>query len=170
MKSLLFTPIFALVLVGCATASGAYGPKASSAFGFSDTQVEDDRFRISYSAGSQDKARDYALLRAAQLTKEGGFDWFRIVGGEMINESGQRRSWANNVSVGVGVGRGWGYGRRGGSYGSVGIGIHDILGAMEGEKVTSAIEIKTGNGAAPDGEDVYVADEILEHIRPETFR
>lgn len=66
-------------LASCAT------PYSSTGFagGYSDTQLAPDAFRITFSGNgftSPDRAQDFALLRAADLTLGHGFRYFAIVG------------------------------------------------------------------------------------------
>lgn len=145
---------FAIVLVSaCATAPTPYGPAASSkAKGFSEQQIEDNRFRVAYSGDSAAQARDYALLRAAQLTLEQGKDWFRVTNAYTEAENTNGRG-GGNTSVSIGGSSG--------SYGSglgVGIGIGLPLGGGGGSKdATHDLEIITGSGEKPTDANVYDA-------------
>jgi len=73
----------ALILSGCETAT-PYQPLArpgSSAGGYSDQQIEPNRFRVTFSGNSmtsRETVETYLLYRAAQLTVERGFDWFEM--------------------------------------------------------------------------------------------
>lgn len=156
-------------LSACATGPTPYGPSPNGALGFENTKIESDRFRVKYTARSEEEARNFALLRAAQLTAENGYDWFEVVGGNMSGdpEAGRR------IGTSVGVGVGSGYGRRGyrGSSSSVGVGINinDAVAAFRGPKVTSAIEIIMGRGERPDRISAYNAAQVQQNIRPEVF-
>ena len=111
----------ALLIVGCAaTGPAAYGPDDGK-FGYSDTQIESDRYRIVYrgSGGMPPEAvEDYALRRAAELTLENGYDWFRVVGRDI---TGEERG-------GVGIGAGFGTGSVG-RRSSVGVGVGGLGGS-----------------------------------------
>jgi hypothetical protein len=73
----------ALVLSGCETAT-PYQPLSrhgSSAGGYSDQQIEANRFRVTFAGNSmtsRETVETYLLYRAAQLTVEHGFDWFEM--------------------------------------------------------------------------------------------
>lgn len=72
----------AVILTACATAT-PYQPAAdmSARNGFSETQIEKDRVRISFDGNSLTKretVETYLLYRAAELTKQAGYDYFTI--------------------------------------------------------------------------------------------
>src|SRR5690606_29497527 len=90
-----------------------YAPAADAgATGYSETQIESNRFFVTYRArggGQANLLHDYALLRAAELTTQKGGEWFWVDRRTMDESSGR-----SGPSVGVGVGGGsWG-GRGGG--------------------------------------------------------
>lgn len=74
----------ALVLAACATPT-PYRPATGSGFsraGYSDEQIEPNRFQISFAGNtltSRETVERYLLFRAAQLTVERGFDHFILV-------------------------------------------------------------------------------------------
>lgn len=72
----------AAALVACATQT-PYGPAASSwGYGYEDTQIEENRYKISFKGNSVtdlDTVETYLLYRAADLTLQSGYDWFEIV-------------------------------------------------------------------------------------------
>lgn len=69
-------------LAGCMTATPYQPATNSSRTGFSDEQIESNRFRVSF-AGNSLTAREtverYLLYRAAELTVQRGFDHFVLV-------------------------------------------------------------------------------------------
>jgi hypothetical protein len=76
--ALSITALASLTLASCATQYTGSG----FAGGYSDTQLAPDAFRISFSGNgftSSDRAQDFALLRAADLTLAHGFHYFAIV-------------------------------------------------------------------------------------------
>jgi len=70
-----------LVIAGCTTPT-PYQPLArhgGSAGGYSDQQIESNRFRVTFAGNSmtsRETVETYLLYRAAQLTVEHGADWF----------------------------------------------------------------------------------------------
>ena len=152
----------ALALAGCVTAVGTnYGPADEKGYGYQDTRIESDRYRIVFAgdgATSPDLVEDYALLRAAELTVENGYDWFRVVS---RNLSGEERG---GVGLGAGVGTG-SYGRRS----SVGVGVGGNFGNVGGrEFYTARLEILCGSGEKPDDGEVYDARSVMTSIRERT--
>jgi hypothetical protein len=151
--------IAAFALAACATAVGtAYAPADSKGYGYRETKIESDRYRVSFAGdGATPRAvvEDYALLRAAELADANGYDWFRVVGRDLdVSDRG-------GVGLGLGVG--------GVSYGSssaVGVGVGGDVGNVGGRRYfTARLEVLMGKGAKPEGEDVYDARATIQAIR-----
>ena len=157
MRRLLIA-LSAIALAACATAVGtAYGPADSKGYGYTETRVEADRYRIVFAgdgATPPDVVDDYALLRAAELAVENGYDWFRVVG----------RSMDESEKGGVGIGAGFGGGGR-----NVGVGVGSNLGNVGARKFyTAKLEALFGKGEKPAddaGGVVYDARSVIETIR-----
>ncbi|WP_420136503.1 CC0125/CC1285 family lipoprotein [Sphingomonas sp.] len=107
-----------LILAGCQTATPyqPLAPNARSRGGYTDQQIEPNRFRVTFAGNSmtsRETVETYLLYRAAQLTIDRGFDWF-----EMADRNTERNS---NTYVTQPFGPGpygywgpsWRYGRRG---------------------------------------------------------
>lgn len=155
----LFVMIAACLLAACATAVGtAYGPADAKGYGYSEMRIEADRFRVTFAgdgATPPEVVEDYAMLRAAELALENGYDWFRVVGRSMdVQEKG-------GVGVGAGVGTG-SYGRRSG----VSVGVGGNLGTIGGrEFYTARLEVLMGKGDKPDDPAAYDARSLIDTIR-----
>ena len=95
MARLLITFGAALLLAACATAT-PYGPASEGGgYGFSDQQIEQNRYRITFRGNSSTSREtvEYALLyRAAELTVEQGYDYFIVVENETEARKSYRRS------------------------------------------------------------------------------
>jgi hypothetical protein len=87
--------LFALALGGvallgaCATQT-AYAPRDQSGYGFAETRIEPNRFRVSFSGNSmtsQETVEKYMLYRSAELTLQQGFDWFEVVDRDTASKS-----------------------------------------------------------------------------------
>jgi hypothetical protein len=77
MKHILLIPALA-VMAACAT-TPVYGPaKSERAEGYLSQQIETGRHRVSYTDKDPIRARNMALLRAAEITLSEGKDWFEI--------------------------------------------------------------------------------------------
>jgi len=146
----------ALALSACATAVGtSYAPAGKNGYGYSETRIEEGRYRISFAgdgATPVETVEDYALLRAADLALEGGYDWFRVIG----------RSVEEDEKGGVGIGAGLGGGGR-----NVGVGVGGNLGTVGARKFyTARLEVIFGRGDKPaDAQNTYDARSLAEAIR-----
>ncbi|WP_203292114.1 CC0125/CC1285 family lipoprotein [Maricaulis parjimensis] len=154
MKRTLVT-LTVLALAACASTPTHYEPANGSDRGFSETRIEQDRYRVRFAAGSDttfQQAEDFALRRAAELTLREGMDWFLVVS---RHRDGNDR---NPVGVGGSVGHTWGSGGFSGS--GVGIGIR--IDGNAGDKEVG-LEIVLRTGERPDQADAYDARAILEY-------
>ncbi|HWK36191.1 CC0125/CC1285 family lipoprotein [Sphingomonas sp.] len=80
-KGMMFALAGAALLSACSTAT-TYHPATGSGYartGFSDQQIEQDRFRVTFSGNSytsRETVERYLLFRAAELTLQSGNDYF----------------------------------------------------------------------------------------------
>ena len=169
MKHLILTAGLGLALTACATGPSAYGPApTSSSLGFQNTQIEKDRFRIAYTGRTEGEARDFVLLRAAEIALNEGYSHFKVLGGNTSSNGGSSPV-SSRIGIGIGSGRG-GFGRRGSRTNvNLGIGIHDVARALEGSKVTESIEVILKRSGAEEDISVYDARSVTESIRPAVF-
>jgi hypothetical protein len=159
MKRILFVAILALACAACTTAPTVYGPAASTQdTGYRQTRIENDRYRISFRANPDLKApqvEDLALRRAAELTLQDGYQWFRVVTRNTELVGGRS---GGGTSVGVGGSSG--------SFGSsVGVGVGFDL-SPDSRRYETTMEILMGRGARPEGVDAYDAQSILSRVAP----
>jgi hypothetical protein len=83
MKRIGLVLALVLGLSACATAT-PYQPlstTAQQAGGYSETRVENDRWRVSFSGNSltsRETVETYLLYRSAELTQAQGYDWFMM--------------------------------------------------------------------------------------------
>lgn len=104
----------ALLLGACATET-TYHPATGAGFsrtGFSDRQVDQNRYLVTFSGNSstpRDTVERYLLFRAAEITLQGGNDYF-----VMANRDTDLQSQTYTTP---GFGPGWGYGGFGGYWG-----------------------------------------------------
>jgi len=167
MKHLLISGTAILALSACATGPSAYGPAIGNDLGFKNTKIEKDRFRVRYTGRSQEEARDFALLRAAQIALNEVYTHFKVVGGSGYNNGGNAP-----ISSHVGVGIGRGFGGRTRTHTNLGVGVYDVARAMEGSKATEEIEIFLQNTGSNGGKvaNVYEAQSVADSIRPTVFK
>ena len=151
--------LLAAGLLAACTSNAAYGPASKSgAMGYSSQQIETGRYQVSYTDSSPSKARDRALLRAAELTLLEGSDWFEITS-SFAERSEDSRSGGSSVSIGGSSGS------RGHSSVGVGVGIGSPLGGGNSGSVTEVLEIVTGKGDKPDRPSVYDARSVDINLR-----
>lgn len=161
MRGLIIT-LLLTTIAACATAVGTpYAPTDAKGFGYSETRIEADRYRITFAgdgATPMEAVEDYAMLRAAELAVENGYDWFRVVGRSLDEQE------KGGVGIGAGLGTG-SYGRRSG----VSVGVGGDLGAVGARKFyTARLEVLFGKDetpAAADGGEIYDARSVIETIR-----
>lgn len=163
MKAAALIASAALALTGCASLA-PYGPQtAQNGQGYSEYRLESDRWRVTYSGvGAPGPVADYALLRAADLTVENGFDWFevtqRYIDGRPDSAGGVRPS----LGVGYGSGRYSGpYGR----YSSSGVGVGVGLNFQGPSPTSTTLEIIMGRGETPGRPEAYDARGVQQSLR-----
>ena len=162
-----FTWLLALLLIGCSS-QPLYSPaRNADSRGYYETRLTNERYRVIFTGGSNtsdDKVKNLALLRAAELTADHGYDWFQIIdrdNSDNTNTDNPRVS----ISVGVGTGTGscYPYGCRvfGGPYYS---GAR-LYSTNRYDRNQSVIEIYMGKGEPTDPTKVYNARELMENLR-----
>ena len=164
MKKIIILSLLFAGMSACATAPQGFGPAYGSDFGFRNTKLQQDRFRISYTSRDLYESRDFALLRAAQIADIEGYSHFKIINGETF-DNGPNALIGSRVGVGVG-----GFGGRTRTNTHIDIGVHDVVRAVEGSKVTETIEIlllSSGNKSDP---NVFDAQGVLKSIQPPVFK
>jgi hypothetical protein len=153
----------ALALSACASTAPAYAPAASAGrAGYSETQIEANRYFVTYRAdGGADAAlvQDFALLRAAELTLAAGRDWFWV--DRRTFDAPAARGYGPSIGVGVGAGS-WG----GHTSTSVGVSASfPVGGGQSGRARAATLEIRLGEGVKPDDANAYDAHAIVANIR-----
>jgi len=86
MKKTLLIPTFTIIIASCATPY----QKAGITGGYSDIQVGENIFQISFRGNgctSRERASDFCLLRAAEVTLKNGYKYFVIGSGEKYSKT-----------------------------------------------------------------------------------
>ena len=158
------TLIFAAACAGLAACAStpSYAPARSpTSAGYSETQIENNRYFVTYRAPGAADVRlleDYALLRAADLTLQNGREWFWVDRRTLDDQNAYREG----PSFGVGIGGGsWG----GSSGGSVGVGMSFPLGGGVQRANSTTLEIRMGEGPKPDEPNAYDARAVSQNLR-----
>ncbi len=155
--TLILVGVAALALTACAATAPVYQQAASEdAYGYRETPIEDNRYRVSYRGRDSAAANDFALLRAAELTLARGYDWFEIVSAD--TEQLSSRSSGSSVSIGGSTG-----GYRSGV--GVGVGIGLPLGGGSSGGSVRILEVIMGEGDKPDSPNAYDAFTVQQNIR-----
>lgn len=162
MKRLTLPVLFASALaLGACASLAPYGPKAGpGGQGFSEQRIESDRWRVTYDGvGAPGPVADMALMRAADLTLQNGYDWFEITQRWTDGRPDGAGGLRPRVSIGAGSGRygGW-------STSGVGVGLGlDLSGP---QPTSTTLEIILGRGARPDRPNAYDARGVQDSLRP----
>jgi hypothetical protein len=83
MKRLLLAAAAALSLAACATPT-PYQPLQTGGIsngGYADTRISSDRYRVTFQGNTitdRETVERYLLYRAAEVTREAGYDWFAM--------------------------------------------------------------------------------------------
>lgn len=167
----------ALALAGCETATPyqpANAPGAETSGGYSDQQIEPNRWRVSFSGNSltsRDTVERYLLFRAAQLTLQQGYDWFETTDRhterktDYVGDVGWGGYWGPRWGL-YGPGWGWRYGYWGGPgwAGWEGAGPVDI---EQVRRYDASAEIVMGKGAKPTGDQhAFDAHAVVANLGP----
>lgn len=145
----------AAALTACATPTGYGAAMKPGGYGYTETRIESDRYRVTFrGVGAPDVIDSFALQRAAELTLSQGRDWF-VVDARALDRTGGARSPA--VSIGAG---GWSGGRT-----SVGIGTSVGIPLGGGaEENTARLDIRLGAGPKPSAPNAYDARSVLANL------
>ncbi len=159
-KTLAIATAAAAVLSLAACASLApYGPQVGpGGQGFSEQRIESDRYRVTYNGvGSPGPVADLALLRAAELTLEQGYDGFEVTQRYIDGRPDRAGGFRPNVSVrfGSSSGRYGGY-----RYSGSGVGVGVGLNFSAPSSTSTVLEVRLFRGPAPDRGEAYDAHEV----------
>lgn len=88
MKTML-SLFFVLTLIGCATGRSYHSSDNMYKLGYSDTQIKESVYRVSYAGYSipQNECDDFAILRASEITREKGYRYFRMLNEKQSSHS-----------------------------------------------------------------------------------
>lgn len=157
--------LLVLILTACAS-QPLYSPAdRPDRPGYWETRLTDDRYRVTFvgrSSTSSEAVKNYALLRAAELTLAAGYDWFEII----ARDNDERLTTRSDPSFTVGVGSScYPFGCPiVGSRWYTGVHMDSLRSA---DRYRSSIEIRLGKGQPEDPTRVYDARELSRHLRGE---
>ena len=177
MKRLIPASALALVLAACATATPYQAASPSMRGGYSEMQIEQNRFRVGFagnSVTSRDTVEMYLLYRAAELTAQSGYDWFRTVDRATERDTRYVASpdpWFS-ARYGPHWGPSWRFYHRGywspwSPWGSRWDSDFDV---REITRFEANTEIVMGRGPKPDDPQAFDAREVLQNVGPRVVR
>jgi hypothetical protein len=146
-----------LLLAACASPT-PYQP-ADGGFGYSDQQLESNRYRVTFAGNSvtpRDVVQNYLLYRAAELTVQKGYDHFTVVRQDLERSTAYQGSGFTNAPVFFDGHRasGWGIGTT--SYTAYPI-----------DSYAAFADIVVHKGEKPqDDPDAYDARDVLRQLGP----
>lgn len=154
-----------MLVAGCATPT-PYQP-STDGYGYSDQQIEADRYLVSFAGNSVTSRRTvetYLLYHAAELTLATGHDWFVITDRD-IDASTRYSGWVDSYP-GFGFGSGW-YGP-GGGFGGFGLGLgFGSVSAYPITRYSAQATIVVFSGEKPaDNLNAYDARDVTDRLRP----
>ena len=155
MKTLMkfATLVMAMTLAACAS-QPAYRAAENGGYGYSETKLTDTQYRVYFKGKGSDKtkAMDYAMLRAAEITLDQGYDWFVVANREtmvdrekvsMEPEIGFSKRYTRVTDCGLVTCRTSYYPES-----TLSTGIY--VGGREKSVIESALDIQLGRGTRPD--------------------
>jgi hypothetical protein len=154
-RLLLLVVLMSASLAGCASPT-PYQP-AAGGFGYSDQQIEDNRYRVTFagnSVTSRDTVQNYLLYRAAQITVQNHHDYFTVV-----NQNTERSTYYQGTGY-----NNWGW--PGGWRGTWPWGPTDYS-AYPIDRYTGFADIIMGDGEKPKGNpNSYDARDVMRQLGP----
>lgn len=148
------TGLSALALSACASLAPYGAQQGPNGQGFSEQRIESNRYRVSYNGvGAAGRVADWALLRAADLTTEQGYDWFEVTQSWTDGRPGGAGGVRPSVSIGGSSSRYGGY-----SASSVGVGVG--LNFSGPQPTSTTLEVVLGRGQKPDRPNAYDARSV----------
>lgn len=85
--------LIALTFSACASSPQYVAAEDASDYGHYSTQLADNRYRVTFNGNDRtdlNTTKDYALLRAAELTLQEGYTWFEVVDRSTVTQESNR--------------------------------------------------------------------------------
>lgn len=155
-----------LTLGACASSPRYVAADSAYDYGYSARKISENRYRVNFNGGRRadlQDTRDYALLRAAEITVAEGYEWFQVVD----RETATTRSTESRSGIGFGYERAY-YSER--SCGLLGCTERTRPATYASWTVDSrqpesrhshSLEIVMGKGKMPEDGHYYDADQVM---------
>ena len=148
------TGLSALALSACASLAPYGAQQGPNGQGYSEQRIESNRYRVTYNGvGAAGRVADWALVRAADLTTEQGYDWFEVTQSWTDGRPGGAGGVRPSVSIGGGSSR---YG----GYSTSGVGVGVGLNFSGPQPTSTTLEVVLGRGQKPDRPNAYDARSV----------
>ena len=152
--ALALTGLSALALTACASLAPYGAQMGPNGQGYSEQRIESNRYRVTYNGvGAAGRVADWALVRAADLTTEQGYDWFEVTQSWTDGRPGGAGGVRPSVSIGGGSSR---YG----GYSASGVGVGVGLNFTGPQPTSTTLEVVMGRGAKPNSPNAYDARSV----------
>ena len=163
--------VLALFMAACSSTTTYQPAEKRGGYGYTETELGKDRYRVTFTGNTvtdKETVNDYALLRAAELTLQQGYDWFQLV-----NRDTESKSRTSSTISGVNeFGGGTAVYQRCGLL-SCDTVVAQTPGRLSGGYATSttrtsyqaSLEIKMGKDPMPDAAEAYNAQELASTLR-----
>lgn len=156
--ALALTGLSALALTACASLAPYGAQMGPNGQGYSEQRIESNRYRVTYNGvGAAGRVADWALVRAADLTTEQGYDWFEVTQSWTDGRPGGAGGVRPSVSIGGGSSR---YG----GYSASGVGVGVGLNFSGPQPTSTTLEVVLGRGQKPDRPNAYDARSVQSSI------
>ncbi len=155
----------AVLLAACAESTPYQRAATPGSYGYSEQQIERNRFMVAFSGNSltdRQAVETFLLYRAAELTREQGYDYFRLV--RRDTDAERRITGTTGYRSRFDVfyryyhpHYGW-YGWRDPFW--------DDVNLREVTRYQAMAEVQLGRGAPPDDADVFDAADVIRNLGP----
>ncbi len=169
---LVLVALLSTAVVACSSGGTVYKPaEERGAYGYTETQLGKDRYRVTFTGNSRtdkETVNDYAMLRAAELTLQSGYDWFRLVNRDT---EGKTRTTGGMSAIND-------FGGHTAVYQRCGLVSCDTVVTQTPSRISGGIstastrtnyqaslEIKLGKDPMPDDAEAYNAQELASTLR-----
>lgn len=146
------------LLAGCASGPVYRAAPAPGDYGYRDTRLTADHYRVSFSGDdgvARETVENFALFRAAQVALDHGSPRFRVVS----RETSPITDYADTGPT-VGFGYGWGY-----PFWGTGIGYQTSI--VSRTRYQTVLQIQIGSAVPKQGPDVYNAEQVKQNLSAE---
>lgn len=156
----------AALLAACAESTPYQRAATEGGFGYSEQQVEENRFMVGFSGNSlteRQSVETFLLYRAAELTRERGYDYFRLIRRDTEAErrfTGTTPRYHDRFDVFYRY-----YHPRHGWYGWRDP-FWDDVNLREVTRYEAMAEVQLGRGETPDSPDAFDAADVIRNLGP----